>query len=308
MKHPLLPHQSNELFMTDGGLETTMIFHKGLTLPHFASFILLNDQQGRSNLIDYFHGYLSVAEQHDCVMILDTPTWRASSDWTTLLGLDDAQAHQVNTQATALMQSIQAGAPRTKSVISGCIGPRYDGYSAAQQMDQNQAFYYHLPQIESLYRAGVDLISALTINYEYEAVGMVRAAQTCGVPIAISFTTETNGKLPNGTSIESAIQHVDRITGYGPAYYMINCAHPIHFQQALAAGEAWTRRIRGIRLNASTKSHAELDACDTLDDGDPAELAKQVKSLKSTHQGINIIGGCCGTDTRHLAAMLNLCA
>ncbi|GAB5380035.1 MAG: homocysteine S-methyltransferase family protein [Aliiglaciecola sp.] len=308
MKYSLLPHQTNRLFMTDGGLETTMIFHKGLELPYFASFTLLNEPKGRDQLVDYFHGYLSVAEQHDCVMILDTPTWRANADWCELLGLDATQAHRINTQATALMQTIQAGAPRTPSIISGCIGPRYDGYSAIQQMDQMDAFYYHLPQIESLTQAGVDIISALTINYEQEAIGMVRAAQTCNVPIAISFTTETDGRLPNGSSIESAIENVDKVTGYGPAYYMINCAHPQHFQQALAAGEAWTRRIHGIRLNASKKSHAELDACETLDDGNPEELAQQVKSLKSIHQGINIVGGCCGTDTRHLSAMLNLCA
>jgi S-methylmethionine-dependent homocysteine/selenocysteine methylase len=119
------------------------------------------------------------------------------------------------------------------------------------------------------------------------------------MPVVISFTVETDGKLPTGQPLPEAIQEVDAATGRAPAYYMINCAHPSHFE-AVLDGQAWMARLRGIRANASKRSHAELDAAPDLDDGDPVELGQQYSDLRMRFSQINVLGGCCGTDHRHI--------
>ena len=192
-------------------------------------------------------------------------------------------------------------------VISGCIGPRGDGYAPDQKMSIEQAQAYHQIQIHSLAEAGADCITAMTINYTEEAIGMVQAAQAEGIPIVISFTVETDGKLPTGQTLQDAIVQVDAETQQGPIYYMLNCAHPTHFADVLIPGEAWIERIRGIRANASRKSHAELDESEMLDDGNPQELGQEYRQLLAKLPHLNILGGCCGTDLRHVKAICQAC-
>lgn len=296
---------TNRLFLTDGGLETTLIFHEGLTLPEFAAFDLLKQTAGYQALQRYFRTYADLACRYQTGLILESATWRANPDWGAKLGYAAADLDGVNQKAIALLEDIRQeyigrGIPM---VISGCVGPRGDGYIADAVMSSGEAATYHLPQIQVFRQAGADLVSAITMTTAEEAIGVVLAAQSVDMPVVISFTVETDGNLPSGQSLKAAIAQVDWATGSGPIYYMINCAHPTHFANVFAEGEPWLNRIGGLRANASTKSHAELDVMETLDDGNPAELGRQYGDLKQILPNLNVLGGCCGTDERHVEAI-----
>ncbi|HIK43865.1 MAG TPA: homocysteine S-methyltransferase family protein [Leptolyngbyaceae cyanobacterium M65_K2018_010] len=304
-----LPQLSDRLFLTDGGMETTFIFHQGMDLPHFAAFDLLKTAEGYQAIASYFRTYLDFAVQERVGFILESPTWRANPDWGRRLGYTAERLATANREAIALLQLLRQAyeTPDTPIVISGCLGPRGDGYSPTAAMTVAEAEDYHRPQIEAFAEAGADLAAAFTMNYVQEAIGIVRAAQGVGLPIVISFTVETDGYLPNGQSLEGAIAQVDAATDHGPVYYMINCAHPTHFADILTPGAPWVSRIRALRANASTKSHAELDEAETLDDGNPAELGQQYQALRQQYPHITILGGCCGTDFRHIEAICQAC-
>ncbi|NEP09233.1 MAG: homocysteine S-methyltransferase family protein [Symploca sp. SIO2C1] len=304
-----LPQLSSDLFLTDGGMETTLIFHEGLDLPEFAAFDLLKNDKGYQALEKYFHTYATIAKNNEVGFILESATWRANPDWGTKLGYDDQALADMNRKAIALLHDIRAEyeTEKTKMVISGCIGPRGDGYNPSEQMSETEAEQYHRQQIATFRDADADMVTAITMTYTEEAIGIVRAAKSVGMPVAISFTVETDGRLPTSQTLKDAIAQIDATTNNAPAYYMINCAHPTHFADVLVPGEPWLERIRGIRANASTKSHAELDESEELDDGNPEELGTQYHELKDRLKNLNILGGCCGTDHRHLEAISKAC-
>jgi homocysteine S-methyltransferase len=303
-----LPQRRGGIFLTDGGMETTLIFHWGVDLPHFASFVLLDSAEGQEKLKQYYEAYLAVASKHGTGFVLDSPTWRANPDWGARLGYDPSALDAINVRSIAFLEELRAGwqRPGAPCVISGAIGPRGDGYKAGN-MDAAEAEDYHRPQIAAFSEGGADMVTAYTLNSINEAIGIARAAQSAGMPAAISFTVETNGRLANGETLREAIETVDRKTDRAPEYFLINCAHPTHFEDALKAGEAWTERIHGVRANASTKSHAELDESETLDAGDPADLGRRYVALREAFPKMRILGGCCGTDHRHAAAICEAC-
>jgi S-methylmethionine-dependent homocysteine/selenocysteine methylase len=305
-----LPLKPERIYLTDGGLETTLIFHHGMDLPCFAAFDLMKDKAGRDTLCAYYRRYADLAVKSDCGFIFETPTWRANRDWGAELGYSPDQLEDVNRDAVKLMSSIRKEYENNDSplVISGNIGPRGDGYVVDNLMSKEQARDYHQHQIDAFARAGTDLVTAITMTYVEEAIGVVLAAQRAGQPSVIGFTTETDGRLPSGSSLEEAINAVDAATSQGPEYYIVNCAHFDHFSSALSDEAAWTRRIRGIRANASRLSHAELDESVELDDGDPREFGKLCQRLHRRFPDLFVFGGCCGTDHRHLdAARLAVC-
>ncbi len=294
--------QLDSTFITDGGMETTLIFHQGLELPHFASFVLLEDEAGRQALLDYYRPYVQIARDHRVGIVLDTPTWRANRDWGERLGYSEDRLADVNRRAVALLEDVRAEAgAEPPLVIAGCVGPRGDGYLAEELMSAGEAEDYHEAQIATFAETAADMASALTLTYADEAVGIVHAAERAGIPVAVSFTVETDGRLPSGQSLHEAIEQVDSQTGGAAAYFMVNCAHPTHFEHVLDA--EWTDRIRGIRANASAKSHAELDEAEELDDGNPEELGEQYRELSGRLRNLTVVGGCCGTDHRHIAAI-----
>lgn len=305
-----LPQLSNDLFLTDGGIETTLMFHHGFDLPYFAAFDLLRQTEGQRALKRYFCTYASLAAENQVGLVLESATWRANPDWAAKLGYSAAALAQVNHQAIQLLHDVRSEYETLRSpiVVSGCLGPRGDGYSPEQLMTAEAAEAYHQAQIIALAEAGADLVTAITMTYADEALGITRAAQAVGLPVVISFTVETDGHLPTGQSLKAAIAQVDAATDNGPAYYMINCAHPTHFASVLPEGEAWLGRIRGLRANASTKSHAELDEAADLDVGDPNDLGRRYRDLKQALPNLNVLGGCCGTDDRHVAAIYQACA
>lgn len=304
-----LPQLSNGLFLTDGGLETTLIFHEGLELPHFAAFTLLRDPAGRDVLRRYYRTYLDIAAAEGVGFVLESPTWRASPDWAERLGISADDLGELNRQAIAMMEALRTAYAGQVSpiVVSGCVGPRGDGYDPGEAMTAEAAEAYHAGQVAAFAEAGADMVCAITMTNTPEAVGVVRAAQTFGLPVAISFTVETDGRLPTGEALGRAVQAVDEATGGAPAYYMVNCAHPSHFAEALAADAPWAKRIQGLRANASRRSHQELNDSPDLDDGDPAELAAEHAEILRRRPWIRVIGGCCGTDHRHVAALGRAC-
>ncbi|MEN8262154.1 MAG: homocysteine S-methyltransferase family protein [Nitrospirota bacterium] len=305
-----LPQQNGDVFLTDGGLETTLIFHNGVELPDFAAFDLLKNNAGRKHLYKYFSDYASIARENNVGIVLESPTWRANPEWGKKLGYSGRDLARMNRRAIDLLQDIRKEYETEKAriVISGCIGPRGDGYKPDDKMNEQEAERYHAVQIKTFSDTNADLVSAFTISYAEEAIGLARAARSAGIPVVISFTVETDGKLPSGQTLKEAIEQVDAATDNAPVYYMINCAHPAHFEDALSSGESWVKRIHGIRANASTKSHAELDEAEHLDDGNPAELGRQFRELKVKHDHLNVLGGCCGTDHRHIEEISKSCA
>lgn len=304
-----LPQLSDKVFLTDGGMETTLIFHDGLELPYFASFDLLKNAEGTARTRTYYACYCQLARDAGLGFVLESPTWRANADWAAKLGYSRETLATINRKAIEVMVELrgQFETPNSPMVISGNIGPRGDGYQPGRLMSAEEAQAYHGEQVSVFARTEADMVSAFTMNYTAEPIGIARAANTAGIPVAISLTLETDGRLPTGQTLKDAIAEIDGETGSAPAYYMINCAHPTHFEGALEADEPWVRRLRGLRANASKRSHAELDQATDLDAGDPAELARQYAGLRRALRHVNVLGGCCGTDFRHVEQICFAC-
>jgi homocysteine S-methyltransferase len=292
-------------FLTDGGLETTLIFHRGLDLPCFAAFTMLREQAGREELRAYFAPYLALARERGVGFVLDTATWRANPDWAGTLGYSLEDLDTANRSAVALAEEIRAAseADGVPIVVNGVIGPRGDGYDPEALMSSDEAERYHARQVATFAACAVDMVTAVTMTNAEEAIGIARAARAHDVPAVVSFTLETDGRLPDGQPLPAAIARVDAATGGSVAYFMINCAHPSHFADALDEDGAWRQRIGGLRANASAKSHAELDEADELDEGDPDALGLAHGALRPRLNAVAVLGGCCGTDCRHVEAI-----
>jgi homocysteine S-methyltransferase len=293
-----------QLFIGDGGLETVMIFEEGLELPEFASFTLLREEAGRAALRRYYEGFLAIAAEHGTGYTFDPPTWRASPKWGEALGYSPSEVGDLNREAVAFAREVcEAAAGEVPVAICGTVGPEGDGYSPDSFLSAAEAEEYHAKQIGVFAGESVDMISAYTLTYVEEAIGMVRAAAAVGLPISLSFTVETDGRLPSEEPLREAVERLDAETEGAALYQMINCAHPTHFAAELRDEGAWLGRIGGIRANASRCSHAELDEAEELDGGDPEELGAEYAELEPRLPDLRVVGGCCGTDQRHVASI-----
>ncbi|MBI1238492.1 MAG: homocysteine S-methyltransferase [Alphaproteobacteria bacterium] len=304
-----LPQLAGTPFLTDSGLETTLVFEDAMDLPCFASFPLLETEAGRARLRRYYQQHIEIARANGAGFVLEAPTWRASADWGAKLGYDAAALDRVNRDAIDFLRALRddpanAGVPM---VISANVGPQGDAYSPATQLSADAAERYHTPQMRIFAETEADMVAAFTLTYVEEAIGIARAAKKAGLPCAISFTTETDGRLPSGQLLGEAIVQVDEETNAAPAYFMVNCAHPVHFAHAIDRKAPWAQRIAGLRANASTKSHAELDEATALDPGDPADLGARYRVLLEALPRLAVLGGCCGTDHRHVEAIAAAC-
>lgn len=296
-----LPQLGGELFLADGGVETDLIFNKGIDIREFAAHTLLPDERGRQTLEDYFRGFLELAARLGTGFILDSQTWKAHGHWARALGSADEELREANRQSLRFVAALRDEfSDRCRAIVlNGIIGPRGDAYAPDQRHALEEAEEYHSTQVGWLAETEADMVTATTFTQSAEAAGLVRAARRAGMPVVVSFTVETDGRLPGGERLGDAIRAVDRATNSAAAYFMVNCAHPDHFFHVLD-GSDWTRRIRGIRCNASRRSHAELDQCTTLDDGNPRELAASYAGLRRSMPWLNVFGGCCGSDLRHV--------
>jgi homocysteine S-methyltransferase len=304
-----LPQLSGDFFMTDGGIETTLIFLDGQDLPYFAAFHLLKTPEGENALRRYFRTYAELARLLNVGVILETPTWRASPDWGEKLGYSTNALAEVNRRSVRLLEEIRSEYDgKAPLVISACLGPRGDGYVPNTAMSARDAEDYHSMQIETFAETAADLVTAITMNYAEEAIGIARAAKQATLPVVVSFTVETDGNLPTGESLGNAIERVDDAASGYPAYFMINCAHPTHVEKALRGDEPWVARIRGLRANASKMSHAQLNEAPELDAGNPTELGQEYAALRAQKlKFLNVMGGCCGTDHRHVEEIAAAC-
>jgi homocysteine S-methyltransferase len=299
-----LPFAPDRVFLAEGGQETELLFHEGMELPCFASFPLLDTAEGRAALRRYYVPYLEVARRHGLGLVLDAPTWRANADWGAQLGYDAARLADANRAAVDFVEELRrhaAGEPII--LVNAPIGPRGDAYSPSTLMTAEEAEEYHRPQLTTLARTTADLVTALTLTYPDEAIGITRAARAAGLPVVVSFTVETDGRLPSGHALGEAIELVDAATDGAPTFFMVNCAHPTHFSSALTPGAGWLDRVGGLRCNASAKSHAELDESEELDEGDVGELAALHRELRGRLGHVRLLGGCCGTSHLHVAAI-----
>lgn len=305
-----LPQLEDRFFLTDGGLETTLLFERKLELPDFCAFSILKNKDGESFLRQYLLSYANIALRYDVPLILNTATWRASRDWGNRLGYTENDLAEANQAAVRIIEELRPTYDRSGKplVIGGCIGPRGDGYIPDNMLTAKDSQEYHSEQILTFAATAVDFITAMTLNETQEAIGIVQASQEAQMPVVLSFTLETDGNLPSGQTLSSAIEEVDQVTGGYVTYYMINCVHPEHLRFPAPKSEPWVHRIRGFRPNASRMSHSELDNCTHLDDGNPGELAEEFFQVKeSLLPQLTIMGGCCGTDHRHIEAITRRC-
>ena len=302
-----LPTLSGRPFVTDGGLELVLIHHERIELPFFSAFSLLDTEGGRDRLEAYTAPYLALARAHGAGYVHETPTWRGSWEWTRQMGFSRSRTAELNRQAVEMGHALARRNPDLEIVVSGNVGPRGDGYAPSELMTAEEAADYHAHQVTAFAEAGAAVATALTITNAGEAAGIVLAARAAGLPAVVSFTVETDGRLPSGQRLGEAIEEVDALTDGYAAYFGINCAHPVHFGSALLAGGRWRERIRMLRANASKKSHAELDCAGTLDEGDPQELARYYAALRGLLPALTVLGGCCGTDHRHVGAIAEAC-
>lgn len=307
-EHPL-PQLKGQMFVTDGGIETHMIFNEGQDLPDMSVYLLNLSEAGREKMREYYRAYIPIARQAGQGFLFDANTWRANPDWGARLGYDAAALREANIAAIAFCREMQAefalaGVP---SIVSGVVGPRRDAWQYDARMTVEEAAAYHAPQVEAFAAARADYVTAYTLTNVPEALGIARVAKAAELPVALSFTLETDGKLPGGKPLGQAIEEVDAATGGYPAYYMINCVHPIHFAPVIRSGGDWVNRIGGLRVNASMLSHAELDNSPELDIGDWNDLAQRYQRILPLLPNIRVIGGCCGTDHRHIGAICSIC-
>jgi S-methylmethionine-dependent homocysteine/selenocysteine methylase len=305
-RRDVLPQLAGGLFVTDGGLETELVFHDGMELPAFAAFPLLENQDTRDRLRRYYDGYVDIARRYGAGFVVETPTWRANPDWGAQLGYSPERLDRVNRDAVALAEEVRsaAEAEHVPTVVSGCIGPRGDGYDPGEAMTADEAERYHAGQIGTFASTSADQVTAITMTNADEAIGIVRAATAAEIPAAVSFTVETDGRLPTGQPLHEAIEHVDAMTESAAAYFMVNCAHPLHFARAFDHDGPWRGRVVGLRANASSRSHAELDAATELDEGDPKDLGVRHAELRDRLPAVAVLGGCCGTDARHVSEIV----
>jgi homocysteine S-methyltransferase len=283
-------------WVTDGGIETDLIGHHGVELPEFAAYPLVWSEHGRALLRGYYEGYAAIAAAAGAGLRLEAPTWRANPNWGARLGHDRSALADANRVAVELLQGYaEEWRDRLPEVVvTGMVGPRGDGYAPGPAVDADEAAGYHAPQVRAFAEAGAAAVCALTLGDPGEAIGVVRAAGHSGLPVVIGFTVETDGRLVDGTTLADAIGRVDAAAP--PSSFLVNCAHPTHVLPALDEPGDWVERVRGLRCNASALSHAELDGAETLDEGD-------LGALVASHRELEVVGGCCGTDARHVAAL-----
>ncbi|MDH4109260.1 MAG: homocysteine S-methyltransferase family protein [Gammaproteobacteria bacterium] len=299
-----LPQLSGDLFLADAGIETDLMFNHGIEIREFAAHTLLPDESGRQAMADYFRAFLSLARDAGAGFILDSQTWKAHPHWARSLGATVEELRDANRESIDFIAGLRRefASNARPIVLAGIIGPRGDAYAPELAVAAREAERYHATQVGWLAETDADFIAGVTFTQSDEAIGLVRAARAAGMPVVISFTVETDGCLPSGQALGEAIRAVDDATDAAAAYFGVNCAHPDHFFHVLEDAD-WARRLRSLRCNASRRSHAELDRSDTLDAGNPRELGRQYADILDRLPWVNVVGGCCGTDLRHVTAI-----
>lgn len=302
-------YRSGATFLTDGGIETRLIYEFGIDLPDFASFLALFDDRGRAALREIYRGYLAVAAEFRMPMLVGAPTWRAHPECLRRFGFAKADdLRRVNAEAVAFLQDLRRET-RTETLvhIAGVIGPRRDGYRAEDAPALDEARAYHEAQAQALAGLGVDLLYAPTFPSRDELAGVAQAMARTGLAYALAPVIDPKGRLLDGHSFAEAVRLVDESTDPKPLYFLAGCVHPSTFLAAAAEGGDRTMprmpgRLAGIKANASPLPPEELDRLGHLDADAPAVLAQEILAARRRY-GLRILGGCCGTNDRHIRAL-----
>jgi S-methylmethionine-dependent homocysteine/selenocysteine methylase len=297
-----LPQIAGHGMASGYGNETWLQYVDGFELRHFCAFELLDDPRGRVCMTDYHRKIVEAAVANGFGVINEGIHYRASRDWGALIGYSRDGLEEINIRGIEFYRDFarEYGSPETPMIVGGCIGPRGDAYETGRLPDAAEAEDYHSEQIATFMKAGADMVTAATFSGVEEAIGLTRAASAAGMPVAVSFFARTKGgRLEGGETLEEAIAAVDAATDNVPLYYMVNCSHPAEFEPGLTPGD-WTQRLGGFMPNAVAMETLTLCSLGHLEDGDPKELGGQMADLAKRYPHVNVWGGCCGTDGRHI--------
>lgn len=289
------------LYLTEGGIETELMYRWGFDLPQFAMYPLLDNPAAMDTMRGMYRRLLDVAARHGMGALMGGLDYRASPDWAALLGYSAAGLEEANLRSIDFLRGVAAeyAGQVDDILVQGFVGPRGDAYALNRTITEAEAEDYHAVQLATLAKAGVDLAWGFTLNNVAEATGIVRAASRLGVPVAISLTLDADGRLKSGPSLRDAIAAIDAATDGSAAFFSINCSHPDEFAPALEPGD-WIARVRGLRPNASRMDKGALCQIGYLEEGDPVELGQQAGALARRYPHMDIWGGCCGCIETHL--------
>lgn len=301
MTHDFPPRLDDRIYITEGGIETEILYKWGFELPEFSMYPLLDNADAMKTIHAMFDRVFAAAAAHDAGIVLAGLDYRASPDWAEKIGYSRDQLDAfIHRNIAFLKGRREAHADRVRDVyIAATCGPRGDAYGTGGTITEDEAEAYHAFQIAASKAAGADLVIGITFNNIPESIGFVRAAQDVGIPVGISLTLTPEGVMRSGPSLQQAVEEIDAATDGAAAWFGTNCAHPVEFEPALNGG-AWTDRLRYVRPNASKMDKIALCKLGHLEDGDPEELGGQMADLKRRFPQADILGGCCGTDERHL--------
>lgn len=296
------PRLDGSFYLTEGGTETELLYKHGLKLPEFAMFPLLDDAEGLAVSRAMYRRYMEAAAAHGAGILLIGHDYRASPDWGAKLGYSPEGLAEMQRRSIGFLAEIRDEfRDRVEhAYIAGCLGPRGDAYGTGGSMTAEEAEEYHLTQLTTLKGTEADMAVALTFNNVPEAVGAVRAAGRVGLPIGVSLTLSSEGRLRSGPTLREAVEAIDAETGGAAAWMGTNCSHPMEFFPALDDAGPWLDRLRYFRPNAAMMDKLALCKLGHLEDGDPVELGGQMADLALRLPRADILGGCCGTDERHL--------
>lgn len=297
------PRLDGRFYLTEGGAETEIMYKWGFELPEFAMFTLLDNPEADEVIRNMYRRYFDVAAAHDTGILAMGHDYRASPDWAQKLGYSAADLTRFQHRTMQFLDDVRAEyADRVSDAyITACIGPRGDAYGTGGDISASEAEDYHAVQLGNLEGTAADMAVAATFNNIPESIGVIRAANRMGIPIGVSLTLTPEGRLRSGPTLREAVETIDEVTGGAAEWFGTNCAHPLEFEPALDDAGPWLDRLRYVRPNAAKMDKLALCELGHLEDGDPVELGEQMGEVARRFPRADILGGCCGTDERHLS-------
>ncbi len=296
--------KNSNAVITEGALLERLRRDQSVSLdPNIEHAGFIYDPYAGSVLEGLFRQYMDIGQKYDLPMIFCTPTWRANPERLAKAGI--GMVEQVNNDSFSFVDKIRKsyGEYSSKIFIGGLMGCKGDSYRPKEALEKNEATAFHRIQAKALADSGCDFLYAATQPAISEAVGIAAAMAECDVPYVISFLIMPDGKLLDGITLSEAIEQIDDKISPRPSFYMVNCVHPLVFKQALSKSFNETENLRsrliGLQANSSTKSPEELENLPYLDTTEPVEFSEYMLQLHKRF-GIKILGGCCGTDNRHI--------
>ncbi len=297
--------RASPIILTEGALIERLRRDAAVSLdPHVLHAGFVYDEGGRRALRGLYRQYLDIGLAADLPMIVCTPTWRANPVRLRLADLADRDANGDGARFVAAIRD-EYDAYARQVFIGGLIGCAGDAYKPEEGLSTAAATAFHVTQTVALATAGVDFLFAATLPNVDEALGMAHAMAACRIPYVVSFVLQRDGRLLDGIPLHQAVTMIDEAANPRPLFFMANCVHPRVFEAALASEVSRSgsvhERVIGLQANTSMRSPDELDGRGEVDPGEgPEALANAMLRLRRRF-GTKVLGGCCGTDDRHIA-------